>query len=112
MSALSENLKDYCRDHDMIQKGDRIIAGVSGGADSVCLFLLLLELREELSFDLSVIHVEHGIRGEESLADQAFVMNYCSEHDIPVCYTKVDVPAYAKEHLIGIEQAARELRYH
>ena len=111
MSALFEDLKDYCRNHDMIKKGDRIIAGVSGGADSVCLFLLLLELKEELFFDLSVIHVEHGIRGDESREDAAFVQRLCEEQGIPCKVTAVTAPVFAKEHRLSLEEAARSLRY-
>ena len=96
----------------LFERGDRIGVAVSGGRDSMSLLHYLVEHHNDLLIRVIAIHVEHGIRGEESLADQAFVLNYCSEHDIPVCYTKVDVPGYAKEHLIGIEQAARELRYH
>ena len=96
----------------LFERGDRIGVAVSGGRDSMSLLHYLVEHHNDLLIRVIAIHVEHGIRGEASLADQAFVLNYCSEHDIPVCYTKVDVPAYAKDHLIGIEQAARELRYH
>ena len=96
----------------LFERGDRIGVAVSGGRDSMSLLHYLVEHHNDLLIRVIAIHVEHGIRGEESLADQAFVLNYCSEHDIPVCYTKVDVPGYAKDHLIGIEQAARELRYH
>lgn len=57
----------------MIENGDHVVAGVSGGADSVCLLRVLCELRECMGFSLSAVHVEHGIRGAESLSDAAFV---------------------------------------
>ncbi|MBQ6442826.1 MAG: tRNA lysidine(34) synthetase TilS [Lachnospiraceae bacterium] len=111
MSALYEDLKRYCETYHMIQEGDRIIAGVSGGADSVCLFLLLCKLRKEWLFDLSVIHVEHGIRGEESKEDAAFVKKLCEEAEVPCRMRSVDAPGFAKEHRLSLEEAARGLRY-
>lgn len=57
----------------MIEENDHVAVGVSGGADSVCLLLLLCELRKSMHFRLTAVHVEHGIRGAESLADAAFV---------------------------------------
>lgn len=111
MGTLFEDLKDYCKKHDMIQKGDRIIAGVSGGADSVCLFLLLQEWKEKMDLDLSVIHVEHGIRGDESREDASFVQQLCEEAGIPCKVTAVSAPVFAKEHHLSLEEAARSLRY-
>lgn len=95
----------------LFERGDKIGVAVSGGRDSMSLLHYLLQEKNSLMINVVAIHVEHGIRGKESLDDQAFVLDYCSKNDVPVCYTKVDVPSYAKEHLIGLEQAARELRY-
>ena len=57
----------------MIPPGTRVLAAVSGGADSVCMLLTLLEYQKQVRFELEAVHVEHGIRGEESRADAAFV---------------------------------------
>ena len=95
----------------LFDRGDKIGVAVSGGRDSMSLLHYLVEHKNDLMINVIAIHVEHGIRGAESLSDQAFVLDYCSQNDIPVCYTTVDVPGYAKDHLIGVEQAARELRY-
>ena len=95
----------------MIEPGDRVLVGVSGGADSVCLLLLLSMLQQDMSFSLEVIHVEHGIRGEESQEDAAFVEGLCRRYQIPCHMVAVDVPAYCAETGIGTEEAARILRY-
>lgn len=95
----------------MIEAGDCILAGVSGGADSVCLLMLLAELREEMGFALEAVHVEHGIRGEESRQDAAFVEDLCRAIQIPLHMIEVDVPAYSEEKGLGTEEAARILRY-
>ena len=67
---LLKKVQKQIQKWNMIEPGDRIIVGVSGGADSVALLLLLQDLREELEFSLEVIHVEHGIRGDESKEDE------------------------------------------
>lgn len=88
-----------------------LIAAVSGGADSVCLLLVLKELSGQMGFDLEAVHVEHGIRGEESRKDAVFVENLCRRLSVPCRVESVDVPSYSKENGIGTEEAARILRY-
>lgn len=87
----------------------RVLAAVSGGADSVALLSLLRELPDGPS--LVAAHFEHGIRGEESLADAAFVRALCAEWGVPLVEGSADVPALAREKGVGLEQAAREARY-
>lgn len=103
--------KRYIDEFHMIKKGDLVIAGVSGGADSLCLFHVLVNLRSEMDFTLKVVHVEHGIRGEESKQDAAFVKELCQTYGVICKICEVDVPAYAKTHHLGVEEAARVLRY-
>ena len=108
---LRERVFRTISEHNLIEKGDTVIAGVSGGADSVCLLFLLLDLKERLSIDVTALHVEHGIRGESSRCDAGFVEKLCKEHDIPFQMKEVDAPGYAKEHKVTLEEAARLLRY-
>lgn len=107
---IGQMLKWIYTEH-LIEKGDHVIVGLSGGADSVCLLLLLKEAKEQLACTLSAVHIEHGIRGEESLADAAFVRKLCEKQEIPCRIYPVDAPAFAKERGIGLEEAARLLRY-
>lgn len=95
----------------LLPPGSRVLCAVSGGADSICLLELLRENRESLGIRLAAAHYEHGIRGEESLADAAFVEAFCRERDLPLVLEHGDVPAWAKAHGLGLEEAARELRY-
>ena len=95
----------------LFDRGDTIGVAVSGGRDSMSLLNYLSEEKNSLLINVVAIHVEHGIRGDESLSDQQFVAEYCEERGIPLYRVNVDVPKYAKENLIGVEQAARELRY-
>ncbi len=96
---------------NMVSKGDCILVGVSGGADSVALLLLLHGLKEQMEYALEVIHVEHGIRGKESVADATFVKKLCEDLQVPCHEVSVDVPAYCEEKKVGTEEAARILRY-
>ena len=72
---MFRKILQYCKREKLIEKGDHVLAGVSGGADSVCMLQLLVMLQKEMEFSLEVIHVEHGIRGDESVQDAVFVYN-------------------------------------
>ena len=91
--------------------GAHVLAAVSGGADSTALLCFLCEARERLSLKISCAHVEHGIRGGESLRDMAFVAGLCEKLGVPLYSARVDAPGYAKENGCGLEDAARTLRY-
>ncbi len=104
-----EGIAERIRKTGVLAEGDHIVAGVSGGADSVCLLLLLLEIKNILKFDFSVLHVEHGIRGEESKADAAFVKCLCEKHRVRFLLKEVDVPAAKSTH-VSEEETARNLR--
>ncbi len=84
---------------------------VSGGADSVALLRLLLEIRASLGVVLSVVHFNHKLRGQESDDDEKFVRELASTHGLEILCDSADTRAYAAEHKCGIEAAARELRY-
>lgn len=99
------------RQYHMIREGDHVIAGVSGGPDSVYLLFLLLEYQKQETFSISVVHVEHGIRGEESREDAEFVRRLCAEQGIPFFLFEVDAQKEAREKKISTEEAGRILRY-
>lgn len=100
-----------CESENLIVAGDLVLVGLSGGADSVCLLLLLIELQKEIPFTLQAVHVEHGIRGAESEADAFFVEELCKKHCVPLQVFHVKATEYAMEKRIGLEEAARILRY-
>lgn len=91
--------------------GSHVLAAVSGGADSVALLCLLHEVREDDPLSVSCVHVEHGIRGEASVEDLAFVRTLCEKKNVPFYAVHVDAPAYARAQGCGMEDAARTLRY-
>lgn len=94
-----------------LARGSHVLAAVSGGADSTALLCLLLEAAERLELKVSCAHVEHGIRGEASLDDLAFVRALCKEKNVPFYMTHVNAPEYAAANGCGMEDAARRLRY-
>jgi len=108
---LTETVWNYIRQHKMIESGDTVVAGVSGGADSVCLLFMLKEMQERLPFTLLAAHVEHGIRGEASRQDACFVKELCEKLSIPLQLFEEDVPAVAKNEKLSLEEAGRLLRY-
>ena len=93
---------------ELLSPGSRVLCAVSGGSDSMAL-LHMLRLRADLR--VCAAHFEHGLRGEESLRDAAFVEDYCRREGIPCLVEHGDVRAFARENGLGIEEAARELRY-
>ncbi|MGN0342414.1 MAG: tRNA lysidine(34) synthetase TilS [Roseburia sp.] len=108
---MLQRIEDYIRQQHMLKEGDTVIAGVSGGADSVCLLFVLKELSVRYDLSVRVVHVEHGVRGQESLEDAAFVEKLCKKMDIPFDCVHYDVPDYARVHGMSVEEAGRKLRY-
>lgn len=108
---MQEKIRKYIEEFHMIEEGDVVLAAVSGGADSLCLLLALHGLCAEMKFGLCVVHVEHGIRGEDSLRDAAFVEEICGEMHIPCKVCRCRALEYAGQHKLSVEEAARKLRY-
>lgn len=94
----------------LISHGDRIFAALSGGADSVCLLLCLLEIKEKFALSLSAVHCNHHLR-EESNDDMRFCEGLCARLGVPLITRHLDVVSYSKENGKSIEESARELRY-
>lgn len=107
---MKKKVEQYMKQWKMISPGDMIIAGVSGGADSVCLLVLLDMLRKEWDFSLTVVHVNHGLRGEEAQRDEEFVKSFCKGLDVPCAVTRANVRKLAGEWRCSEEEAGRMVR--
>jgi tRNA(Ile)-lysidine synthase len=94
----------------MLVPGESVLAGVSGGADSVCLLFLLLEWRRQYGGRLGVIHVNHGLR-QEAAAEAAFVEKLCIEQEVPFYLKEVDVGERSQREHQSLEEAGRKARY-
>lgn len=101
----------FIEKNDMLHPGDTVICGLSGGADSVCLLLVLNELRERLDISVEAIHVNHCLRGDESDGDEEFCRRLCEDLDIKFHAERVDVNRFSRENSFSCEEAARKLRY-
>ncbi|NLL78381.1 MAG: tRNA lysidine(34) synthetase TilS [Clostridiales bacterium] len=96
--------------HHMTAPGDVVITGVSGGADSVCLLLMLKSLEPELSIQVRAVHVNHGLR-QDADEDEAYVKELCERLQVPLRTVHVNVEEYAAQEGLGLEEAGRLLRY-
>lgn len=108
---LLQRVSEVISEKNLIGEGDRVLVAVSGGPDSVCLFHILYEIKEQKRFDLFLAHINHGLRGDESLRDEDFVRKLAERHRVRFHVERVDVKKYALEHGLSLQQAARTLRY-
>lgn len=104
---LKYDVQRFIEEKDLFNLQDKILVALSGGADSVALLRILLSL----GYTCECAHCNFHLRGLESDRDESFVRRLCEEHSIPLHVTHFDTSAYAKEHHLSIEMAARELRY-
>jgi tRNA(Ile)-lysidine synthase len=108
---MMEKVLKYIREQHLLQPGQRVAVACSGGADSVALLRILLDVREELGVVLSVAHFHHQIRGAEADADKQFVEELAGRLQLEYHYGSGNVPAHAAAKKISLETAARDLRH-
>ena len=108
---MENKVYNYIKKYNMINEGDRVLAGVSGGADSMCLLLVLLKLADRLGAKIFAVHVNHCLRGEDSDEDAEFVRKFCENNGIECIVRNVDVKSLVKTEGLSEEEAARILRY-
>jgi tRNA(Ile)-lysidine synthetase-like protein len=108
---VRDQVLHYIREQKMIRAGDRVAVAVSGGADSVALLRVLLELRAELGIVLAVAHFNHGLRGADSDADEAFVAELARAYELDFFASHGNVRDHASTSKLSLEAAGRELRY-
>ncbi len=111
MQKLPHTVLEFIRKHGLLKAGDRVAVAVSGGADSVALLRLLLELRNEIGIVLSVVHFNHRLRGAESDEDEHFVAELAERHKLELWNESGNVAAHAAVKHLSLETAAREMRY-
>lgn len=107
---MKDKVFNYIKKYRMIEDGEKIVAGISGGADSAALFHLLREYRELQDYELYVVHVHHGLRGAEADRDEEFVRRLCRFYDIPYAACFYDVKALARQWGMSTEEAGRKAR--
>ena len=108
---LSDEVRAYIQKHNMINSGDRIVVGVSGGADSVCLLKILCEMKQYYDIDLLAVHIHHGIRNEEADRDMNFTKDLCERLGVECRIYKYNIPEIAKLRGTTEEETGRDVRY-
>jgi tRNA(Ile)-lysidine synthase len=95
----------------MIDNGDSVLAGVSGGPDSIALVLFLMAIKQEFSLKIGIAHINHCLRGDESDRDADFVRDFALKKNITLFLTTKDVYSIANKEKLSLEEAARNVRY-
>ena len=107
---LENKVKNTIKKYGLIKNGDNIVVGVSGGPDSMALLNVLINIKEELGFGITVAHINHMIR-KEAEEETLYVEDFCKQRNIQCFVKREKVEELAKSNKIGTEEAGRKLRY-
>ena len=108
---MQKQTEIYMRQNHMARPGDGVLVGLSGGADSVGLLLVLWKLRETFQISLRALHVHHGLRGAEADRDAAFSRMLCERLEVPFYEFRIDAAKEALDRKCSVEEAGRQARY-
>ena len=109
--SVVDKVFETIKKHNLIESGEKVIVGVSGGPDSVCLLHVLCLLAEKLGIKLFAVHVNHMLRGGESELDEQYAGELCKKLGIPLFIGRHDIKKLSEEKRISLEEAGREARY-
>lgn len=108
--TVEEQVYKCIKKYKLIEENDKLVIGVSGGPDSICILHVLNALKEKLKIKLYVAHVNHMIR-KEADSETEYVKEFCKKLGIECFIKKIDVTKYAKDNKLGTEEAGRKIRY-
>lgn len=111
MASFLEQIKNTIQQYQMLDDGETVLVGLSGGADSTALLHILLDLRKQYRLTLHAAHVNHMLRGPEADRDETFVKNMCEKLQIPCFCTRQNAAAIAREKRCSVEAAGHRIRY-
>lgn len=109
--TVEQTALKFIDENHLIQKGDKVLVALSGGADSVFLLHFLVKFKNRFKIDVAAFHLNHKLRGKSAAADEKFCSEFCSKNKIKLVCVSKDVNVYAKRMKISIEEAGREIRY-
>lgn len=104
-------IREHIEGLNFINEGDQVVLALSGGPDSACLFYALNQMKDKLGITINCVHVNHGLRGVESNADEDFVREICRQNNCPLTVVSTDVASLAKVLKISTEETGRKVRY-
>ena len=109
---MEDNILEIIKKYNLIENGDKIVVGVSGGPDSITLLNILKNIKENkyINFEIIVCHINHMIR-QEAIEDEEYVKKYCKDNNIKCYVKKIEVEKMAETQKIGTEEAGRKARY-
>ncbi len=110
-TAFLKQIEHVINRHKMIRQGDKILVAVSGGPDSVALVLSLLAFQKTFDMSIGITHVNHLLRGDDSLRDEQFVRSLAQQLGLDFFCEQTDVNSIAKQNRWSVEEAGREVRY-
>lgn len=110
LDIVEEKFLNTVKENNLIESGDVIVVGVSGGPDSITLLTCLNKYKEKFNYKIIVAHINHLIR-KDSTEDEQFVENYCKKNNIPVFIKRAKVEEIAKKQKRGTEETGRKIRY-
>lgn len=108
---MLQKIRALAAEYDMLPAGSTVLCAVSGGADSICLLHILLEMGRTQGFSVAAAHLNHQLRGEAAERDATFVENRCNMWKTPCVVERADVVGEAARRGKGVEETARILRY-
>ena len=108
---MKEKVIDTIKKYKLIEKGDKIVLGVSGGPDSIAMLDILKDLRNKFEFEIYVCHLNHMIRGQDAINDQKYVEQYCNKNQIEFFTKNVNIIEISNNQKIGTEECGRNARY-
>ncbi len=109
--GLTDRVRNTIIQYAMISDGDRVLSGLSGGPDSICLAVILDELKDDFNISLSAVYIDHGLRPGEAEKEADFCRKFCDDRGIEFFLRRADVKKLAGEQGLNMQESARELRY-
>lgn len=110
MHVFETKVLNFIKENNMLKAGDKVVLGVSGGADSTALLMVLIKLSERFNLKLKVVHINHGLR-KEADSEARYVKSLCDQNSIEFVLKKYDVKSLALDKGLGLEEMGRILRY-
>jgi tRNA(Ile)-lysidine synthase len=109
--TIEQRVLKFIDENHLIEKNDKVLVALSGGADSVFLLHFFLKFKKRLGIEISAFHLNHNLRGKDALDDEKFCKALCEEKNAELFIISEDVKSFAKQHKLSLEEAGRALRY-